>query len=56
MPDSLSQFFLEHFPAHQQECAYKQKRGYRMEAFTYRDIVCLATGFAAGLEQRGMAA
>jgi long-chain acyl-CoA synthetase len=54
MPDSLSQFFLEHFPAHQQECAYKQKRGYRMEAFTYRDIVCLATGFAAGLEQRGI--
>src|SRR3954463_8647933 len=54
MPDSVSQFFLDHFPAHQRECAYKQKRGYRMEAFTYGDIVGLATGFAAGLEQRGI--
>ena len=54
MPDSVSQFFLDHFPAHQRECAYKQRRGYRMEAFTYGDIVRLATGFAAGLEQRGI--
>jgi long-chain acyl-CoA synthetase len=54
MPDSLSQFFLNHFPAHQRECAYKQKRGYRMEAFTYGDIVRLGTGFAAELEQRGI--
>ncbi len=54
MPDSVSQFFLNHFPAHQRECAYKQKRGYRMEAFTYGDIVRLAIGFAAGLEQRGI--
>jgi long-chain acyl-CoA synthetase len=54
MPDSLTQFFLDHFPAHQRECAYKQKRGYRMEAFTYGDIVRLATGFEAELGRRGI--
>jgi long-chain acyl-CoA synthetase len=53
--ESLAEFFLEHFPAHQDERAYKQRRGYRMESFTYGDVVRLATAFAGELERRGIA-
>ena len=55
MSESLAEFFLEHFSAHPEETAYRQKRGYRMEAFTYGDIVRTAQAFAGELQRRGIA-
>ena len=55
MAESLAEFFLEHFSAHASECAYKQKRGYRMESCTYGDVLQLASAFAEELDRRGIA-
>src|SRR5579871_2058087 len=54
MPESLAQFFLTHFSRFQDECAYRQKRGYRTESFTYRQILDLARRFANELDARGI--
>jgi long-chain acyl-CoA synthetase len=54
MPESLAQFFLEHFRAYADERAYGQHRGYRMEWFTYGQIVAMAQGFCLDLETRGI--
>ena len=55
MPETLAQFFLEHFRKHADECAYRQRRGYRMESFTYADVMSLAGGFATQLTARNIA-
>ncbi len=55
MPESLAQFFLEHFRAHRDERAYGRHRGYRMEWFTYGQIFEMAVGFSGELESRGIA-
>ena len=55
MAESLAEFFLEHFSRHASECAYKQKRGYRMVSFTYGDVLRLAQSFAGELDRRGIA-
>jgi long-chain acyl-CoA synthetase len=55
MAESLAEFFLEHFSRHASGCAYKQKRGYRMESLTYGDILRLAQSFAEELDRRGIA-
>jgi long-chain acyl-CoA synthetase len=49
MAESLAGFFLENFRAHRQETAYRQRRGYRTESFTYDDILNLVSGFARKL-------
>jgi long-chain acyl-CoA synthetase len=54
MAESLSEFFLQHFRAHGHDCAYRQRRGYRTESFTYADVLALAFGFASTLETRGI--
>ena len=54
MAESLAEFFLEHFSTHASECAYKQRRGYRMESFTYGDVLRLAQAFARDLDGRGI--
>jgi long-chain acyl-CoA synthetase len=54
MAQSLAQFFLEHFASDGRECAYKQRRGYRMESFTYGEVSQLAMAFAGELERRGI--
>jgi long-chain acyl-CoA synthetase len=54
MAESLAQFFLENFRAHHSERAYGQCRGYRMEWFTYGQVLHMATHFAKELEQRGI--
>jgi len=54
MPDSLANFFLENFQKHAGEIAYRQKRGYRSESFTYREVLQLAFGFARELETRNV--
>ncbi len=55
MPESLAEFFLEHFPAHRSETAYRQPRGYRSETFTYGNVLKLAFGVADQLETRNIA-
>jgi long-chain acyl-CoA synthetase len=55
MAESLAEFFLEHFSRHASGCAYKQKRGYRMESCTYGDILRLAQSFAGELDRLGIA-
>ncbi|HTW58083.1 MAG TPA: AMP-binding protein [Terriglobales bacterium] len=55
MPESLAEFFLENLQAHRHETAYRQRRGYRSQTFTYGDTLEMAFGFARELEQRGIA-
>ncbi|MGZ4731784.1 MAG: AMP-binding protein, partial [Terriglobales bacterium] len=55
MAESLAEFFLEHFSAHAGECAYKQRRGYRMQSCTYGSVLRLAAAFAGELDRRGFA-
>jgi long-chain acyl-CoA synthetase len=54
MAESIAEFFTEHFQAHRQETAYRQRRGYRMESFTYGEVLERAFGFACKLEARGI--
>ncbi len=55
MAESIAEFFLEHFQAHRQECAYRQRRGYRTESLTYGEVLEMALGFARELESRAIA-
>jgi long-chain acyl-CoA synthetase len=54
MAESLAEFFLANFEAHREERAYGQRRGYRMEWFTYGQIVEMAMAFGRDLESRGI--
>src|SRR6202050_5946526 len=54
MVESLTQFFLENFRMHESERAYGQRRGYRMEWFTYGQVVEMARHFSWELEVRGI--
>ncbi len=55
MAESIAEFFSEIFHAHRLERAYRQRRGYRTESFTYGEVMGMAAGFAAKLEARGIA-
>src|SRR5579863_10210809 len=55
MSESLAEFFLENSDEHGDECAYRQRLGYRMEAFTYGEVIDLAWRFAQELDARGIA-
>ena len=52
MADSLAEFFLEHFRAHEPEFAYRQRHGYRSESFTYGEVLKQACGCAEALRAR----
>jgi long-chain acyl-CoA synthetase len=54
MADSLAEFFLTHFRAHPNDRAYGQRRGYRMEWFTYEQVLEMALRFSRELETRGI--
>ncbi|MGA9392168.1 MAG: AMP-binding protein [Candidatus Sulfotelmatobacter sp.] len=56
MSESLSEFFLTNFQAHRNRNAraYGQRRGYRMEWFTYGQILEMAFQFCRDLEARGI--
>ena len=54
MAESLAEFFLANFRAHREERAYGQRCGYRMEWFTYGQVLEMALHFAAELEVRGI--
>jgi long-chain acyl-CoA synthetase len=55
MAESLAEFFLANFQAHRDERAYGQRSGYRMEWFTYAQVLEMAFRFADDLEARGIA-
>ena len=55
MAESIAEFFTEHFHAHRHETAYRQRRGYRTESFSYGEVLEMAFGFACKLEARGIA-
>ncbi|MGC1370670.1 MAG: AMP-binding protein, partial [Candidatus Sulfotelmatobacter sp.] len=55
MAESLAQFFLTNFAAHQDTRAYGQRRGYRMEWFTYGQVLQMAVDFGCELQSRGIA-
>ena len=52
MAESLAEFFLTNFRADRKERAYGQRCGYRMEWFTYGQVLELAIGFCRKLETR----
>ncbi len=54
MAESLAELFLTHFEAHREERAYGQRRGYRMEWFTYGQVLDMASAFARDLGTRGI--
>lgn len=53
--ESLSQFLSECFQKHHNARAYGQRRGYRMEWFTYGQILRAALHFGHELQTRGIA-
>jgi long-chain acyl-CoA synthetase len=55
MAQSLAEFFLENCRAYRREIAYRQRRGYRTESFTYNHVLELAFGVAAKLAASGIA-
>jgi long-chain acyl-CoA synthetase len=54
MTESLAEFFLTNFQAHSDERAYGQRRGYRMEWFTYAQVLEMALRFCRELDSRGI--
>jgi long-chain acyl-CoA synthetase len=52
MAESLAEFFLANFGAHPRERAYGQRRGYRMEWFTYSQVMEMAVQFCRELKVR----
>ena len=56
MAKSLAEFFLTNFQAqrHRNARAYGQRRGYRMEWFTYGQVLDMAFNFSDQLEERGI--
>jgi long-chain acyl-CoA synthetase len=54
MAESLVEFFLTNFRAQRDERAYGQRCGYRMEWFTYGQVLEMAVQFASELEARGI--
>jgi len=55
LAESIAQSFLENFQAHREERAYRQRRGYRTESFSYGEILRMACNFARTLEARRIA-
>src|SRR5215467_7913969 len=55
MAESIAEFFRTNFGNHRAETAYRQRRGYRMESYTYGEILSLARVFARFLEEHGIA-
>ncbi len=54
MAESIAEFFRANFESHRTQIAYRQRRGYRMESYTYGEVLSLARGFERLLEQRGI--
>src|ERR1039458_7475462 len=52
MAESVAELFLENSQSHRDERAYGQRRGYRMEWFTYGQVLEMALRFCPELEER----
>src|SRR5208282_4145539 len=52
MSESLAQFLAQNFRLHHAERAYGQRRGYRMEWFTYGQVLEMASRFSEELGRR----
>ena len=55
MSESLAHFFRQNFQAHVKDRAYGQRRGYRMEWFTYAQVLEMALDFRGELKAHGIA-
>ena len=55
MAESIAELFLANFQSHSDERAYGQHRGYRIEWFTYAQVLEMAFAFRRELETRGIA-
>jgi long-chain acyl-CoA synthetase len=55
MAESLAEFFVDNFRRHEDECGYRQRRGYRTESYRYGEVVDLALRFSTELESRTIA-
>ena len=55
MSETIAEFFSQHFRAHCHERAYRQRRGYRTESFTYGKLLETASGFTRKLQALGIA-
>jgi long-chain acyl-CoA synthetase len=55
MAESLPEFFLATFQQHSEDRAYGRRRGYRMEWFTYGEVLEMAVHFSQELHSRGIA-
>ena len=54
MAEALAEFFLANFRVHRDERAFGQRRGYRMQWFTYEQVLEMALRFSGELEARGI--
>jgi len=54
MVESLTELFLDNFHAHRHGCAYRQRRGYRTESFTYGEVRAMAFDLARNLQARSI--
>jgi len=54
MAESLAEFFLTTFAQHRDERAYGQRCGYRMQWFTYGQVMEMAVELSKELETRGI--
>src|SRR5216683_326988 len=54
MAESVAEFFRANFQAHCHERAYRQRRGYRTEWFTYGQVMEMVLRFCGELEARGI--
>jgi len=55
MAESIAEFLIQNFQARRSDCAYRQRRGYRWESFTYGQVFDLALGVECELKLRGIA-
>lgn len=55
MPESLAEFFRVNFEKHGEGIAYRQRRGYRTESFSYGEVLRMSQSFARILHDRGIA-
>jgi len=54
MAESVAEFFRANFQAHCHERAYRQRRGYRTEWFTFGQVMEMVLRFCGELEARGI--
>src|SRR5215471_17816335 len=54
MAESIAEFIMQNFEAHRDECAFRQRLGYRWESFTYGQALDLAVRVEHELERQGI--